>query len=60
MIKHLIFDFGDVFINLDKAATLRLLTSEITDFQITEEMTHINADYEKGLLTTSGICLLLR
>lgn len=49
MIKHLIFDFGDVFINLDKAATLRLLTSEITDFQITEEMTHINADYEKGL-----------
>ena len=44
MIKHLIFDFGDVFINLDKAATLRLLNSERTDFQITEEMTHINAD----------------
>lgn len=35
-----------------RPATLRLLTSEITDFQITEEMTHINADYEKGLLTT--------
>ena len=25
MIKNIIFDFGDVFINLDKAATLREL-----------------------------------
>lgn len=51
MIKTIIFDFGDVFINLDKAATLRELQRwEITDFA--EELHQINQQYEVGLLSS--------
>ena len=51
MIKNLIFDFGDIFINLDKPATARELEKlGITDF--TSEMIEKNQAYEKGLMTT--------
>lgn len=51
MIKTIIFDFGDVFINLDKSATLRELQRwEINDFA--EELSQINKEYEKGLLSS--------
>ncbi|GHA34788.1 haloacid dehalogenase [Salinimicrobium marinum] len=51
MIKTIIFDFGDVFINLDKAATLRELEKlEIRSFS--EEDLKQNMEYEKGLLTS--------
>lgn len=54
MIKTIIFDFGDVFINLDKPATekglLKLGVSKITD-----EMYHYASQYEKGLITTKDI-----
>jgi putative hydrolase of the HAD superfamily len=51
MIKTIIFDFGDVFINLDKAATLRELEKlEIKSFS--EEDLNQNMAYEKGLLTS--------
>ena len=52
-IKHYIFDFGDVFINLDKAATKRALEKlGMTDF--TPEMLAKNKDYEKGLISTEA------
>ena len=35
MIKNIVFDFGDVFINLDKEATLnQLRTSGVTEFSV--------------------------
>lgn len=51
MIKTIIFDFGDVFINLDKAATGRELERrEMLEFS--EELLKINREYEKGLLSS--------
>lgn len=51
MIRTIIFDFGDVFINLDKAATLRELEKlEVRSFS--EEDLKQNMEYEKGLLTS--------
>jgi len=51
MIKNYIFDFGDVFINLDKQAPKRELQNfGMTEF--TEEMITINNLYEKGLVST--------
>ncbi|RZS92621.1 HAD-IA family hydrolase [Aquimarina brevivitae] len=53
MIKSIIFDFGDVFINLDKKATANLLNTELLknrDVDIEE----INKTYEVGKLTTEA------
>ena len=51
MIKNYIFDFGDVFINLDKPATQReLIKLGMSDF--TNEMVEMNYSYEKGLIST--------
>ena len=53
MINTLIFDFGDVFINLDKQGalnrTLRLLKIDT----LPKNVTAINEHYEKGLITDS-------
>lgn len=59
MIKTIIFDFGDVFLNLDKPATARELDKlEISHFS--EEMLKQNKLYEKGLISSeefvSGYC----
>lgn len=51
MIKTIIFDFGDVFLNLDKPATQRELERlEIKNFS-EEQLLH-NKQYEKGLITS--------
>ena len=51
MIKTLIFDFGDVFINLNKESTLiELQKLGITSFS--EEMLQINIQYESGRINT--------
>ncbi len=50
-IKNLLFDFGDVFINLDKTATLREL-HKLGATEITPKMDVMNKKYEKGLVTT--------
>lgn len=51
MIKTIIFDFGDVFLDLDKAATIREMERmEISD--LSEEMLLQNKKYEKGLLSS--------
>lgn len=52
MIKTIIFDFGDIFINLDKPATLReLKKNEIND--LSENILNRNLEYEKGLITST-------
>ena len=51
MIKTIIFDFGDVFINLDKPATLREL-SQLGDFQFNNSIQDLNNQYEVGKITT--------
>lgn len=51
MIKNIIFDYGDVFINLNKQATLRKLAAfGVTEF--TKNDYSILYDYEKGLIST--------
>ncbi|MEQ6124844.1 HAD family phosphatase [Pseudotenacibaculum sp. MALMAid0570] len=51
MIKNIIFDYGDVFINLDKPATeMHLLKLGLE--QITEEMLDVCKLYETGQIST--------
>ena len=52
MIKNIVFDFGDIFINLDKEATFKEL-AKLGVHQITEEMMSIVHQYEKGEVSTS-------
>ena len=50
-IKNIIFDFGDVFLNLDKPAT----QSHLNKFGISEfdhETIAVNKKYEKGLMSS--------
>ena len=51
MPRNIIFDFGDVFINLDKAATARVL-SQLGIAELSMEMLEAFTAYEKGLLST--------
>lgn len=51
MIKNIIFDFGDIFINLDKQGTYKAL-AKLGVTEITEEMMAVYKTYEKGLMTT--------
>ena len=51
MIKNIIFDFGDIFINLDKAATLREL-NHLGMKEPDPKLTELFLAYEKGSLQT--------
>ena len=51
MIKNIIFDFGDIFINLDKSATYREM-ARLGVTEISEEMMSVYHQYEKGLIST--------
>lgn len=51
MIKTIIFDFGDVFINLDKPATLREL-KKLNIEALPQDLLKINEQYEMGLVPT--------
>ncbi|MGB5943991.1 MAG: HAD family phosphatase [Leeuwenhoekiella sp.] len=54
MIKNIIFDFGDVFINLDKKAPAQALKKMgIPDLD--EEMLTLNNNYERGLITSEKL-----
>ncbi|WP_434036568.1 HAD family hydrolase [Formosa sp. 4Alg 33] len=53
MIKTIIFDFGDVFINLDKVGALENALLNFKLDSIPEDLTHINSLYEMGLMDTS-------
>ncbi|MGB1307649.1 MAG: HAD family hydrolase [Oceanihabitans sp.] len=52
MIKTLIFDFGDVFINLDKAGAMQNALDLFETKELPEELVAINTLYEQGLLST--------
>lgn len=51
MIKTIIFDFGDVFLTLDKSATKRHLEQNGIS-ELDAELIEINNSYEKGLIST--------
>ncbi|WP_066225322.1 HAD family hydrolase [Formosa haliotis] len=51
MIKTIIFDFGDVFINLDKVGAINTALEHFNIEAFPEEMTHINSLYEMGLIS---------
>lgn len=51
MIKTIIFDFGDIFVNLDKPATKRELEKHQID-RFTDAIQECNKNYEKGLITS--------
>jgi len=53
-IKTIIFDFGDVFINLDKAAIERELIKLGVPETISLDMYHVASEYEKGLINTEN------
>jgi FMN phosphatase YigB (HAD superfamily) len=51
MIKNIIFDFGDIFINLDKKATYNEL-EKLGVSEISNEMIEVAHQYERGLIST--------
>lgn len=51
-IKNIIFDFGDIFIDLDKPASMAAILEIAPEFTLDAETTAINMAYEKGELTT--------
>lgn len=53
MIKNIVFDFGDVFINLDKEATFVAL-AKLGVEEITDEMLAIVKQYEVGAISTEA------
>ncbi len=52
MIKTIIFDFGDVFINLDKEGALKYALDFFEIDNYSEDIVSINTLYEQGLLST--------
>ncbi|MEO8933017.1 MAG: HAD family phosphatase [Xanthomarina sp.] len=52
MIKTLIFDFGDVFINLDKEGAMNHALEIFKLETLSEEMIAFNSFYEQGLIST--------
>ncbi|MBL7559910.1 HAD family phosphatase [Olleya sp. YSTF-M6] len=53
MIKTIIFDFGDVFINLDKEGAMKNALELFEINELSEELIAINALYEQGLMETT-------
>ncbi len=53
MIKNLILDFGDIFINLNKSATTKAM-KQYGFSEITPELDNLFKDYEKGLVTSDS------
>ncbi|WBX72436.1 HAD-IA family hydrolase [Tenacibaculum retecalamus] len=51
MIKNIVFDFGDIFINLDKEATYKEL-AKLGITNISEDMITTYHQYEMGLIST--------
>lgn len=52
MIKNLILDFGDIFINLDKPATAKAM-QKFGFTETTPELDSLFKDYEKGLISSN-------
>ncbi|KGK31433.1 HAD-IA family hydrolase [Cellulophaga sp. E6(2014)] len=58
MIKNIIFDFGDIFINLDKLAVFKALAN-VGYIEVTPELDDIFKAYEMGLMTSENFILKL-
>ena len=52
MIKNLIFDFGDVFLDLDKTGAMNNALNLFQIDALTDEMIDINCQFEKGLISS--------
>lgn len=52
MIKNIIFDFGDIFINLDKQAVFRAIEDFEEKPELTSELNTLNHTYEVGAFST--------
>ncbi|MFI1745870.1 HAD family hydrolase [Thalassobellus sediminis] len=52
MIKTIIFDFGNVFINLDIDGALKIMFETLKIDTFSEEMIAFNSFYEQGLIST--------
>ena len=57
MIKNIILDFGDIFINLDKPATAREM-KKYGLTEITPELDHLFKTYEMGVVTSKDFLTL--
>jgi len=55
IVKTIIFDFGDVFINLDKPAIERELIKLGVPESIPLDLYHVASEYEKGLISTKNL-----
>ncbi len=53
MIKTIIFDFGDVFINLDKEGAMKNALELFKVDELSEELIAFNSFYEQGLIDTN-------
>lgn len=53
MIKNIIFDFGDVFINLDKDGAMKQALNLVGIDPFSPQMIETNNLYEQGLISTS-------
>lgn len=53
MIKNIIFDFGDVFLDLDKPGAMKNALDLFQIDALSNEMVATNCLYEKGLISTS-------
>jgi FMN phosphatase YigB (HAD superfamily) len=59
MIKNIVFDFGDIFINLDKKTFAKEL-QKLQVLQESEEMLPILQEYEMGLISTEKFLLFFQ
>lgn len=53
MIKNLVFDFGDVFLDLDKEGAMKNALDLFQIDGLSDEMAAFNCLYEQGLISTS-------
>lgn len=59
MIKNIIFDFGDIFINLDKQILFREAEKFGGNLHMTPELQKINNDFEVGAISPDEFILAL-
>lgn len=52
MIRNIIFDFGDIFINLDKEAVFRAIEKYGGTSELTTELNTLNHSYEVGAISS--------
>jgi len=60
MIKNIIFDFGDIFINLDKKIIFREAEKFGGTLELTSEVMKVNNDFEIGVISPAEFISALR